>query len=74
MPAHINTSRASATLNFNHLRRGVTYRATTPVGTAVGEYLGMEAPHGDLAILLRHKTGTESIAVYDLTSIIPASL
>lgn len=67
-------SRDCATLNFNHLRRGAIYRATTRHGAASGEYLGMETPHGDLAILLRHKTGTESIAVCDLTSIIPASL
>ena len=69
MPAHINTSRASATLNFNHLRRGVTYRATTPVGTAVGEYLGMEALYGARAVLLRNATGTESIYRHDIVTI-----
>lgn len=66
MPAQ-NTSRASA--SFNHLRRGVTYRATTPGGTAVGEYLGMEALYGDRAILLRHATGTESIYRRDVVTI-----
>ena len=45
MSAH-RTSRVNA-LDFNHLRRGVTYRATTQAGTAVGEYLGMEALYGD---------------------------
>lgn len=64
---------APTTCNFNHLRRGATYRATTRDGTAVGEYLGMEAPHGDRAILLRHGTGTDSIALSDVTSILPVA-
>ena len=51
------------------LRRGTTYRATTAGGTATGEYLGMEAPHGDLAILLRHSSGTHSIELTDVTAI-----
>ena len=63
------TSRVGATYNFNHLRRGETYRATTGSGSAVGEYLGMETPHGDRAILLRHEAGTESISLHDITSI-----
>jgi hypothetical protein len=67
------TSRAGATLIFNHLRRGATYRATTRKGTVVGEYLGMEAPYGDRAILLRHRAGTESIALCRVTSIRPAA-
>ena len=64
MPAQHNTN-----LNFNHLRRGVTYRATTPVGTAVGEYLGMEALYGARAILLRNATGTESSFRHDVVAI-----
>jgi len=51
------------------LRRGATYRATTADGSATGEYLGMEAPHGDLAILLRHAEGTHSIELTDVTTI-----
>lgn len=66
MPAH-DTSRPRA--NFNHLRRGDTYRATTPGGTAVGEYLGMEELYGDRAILLRHAAGTDSIYQRDVVSI-----
>lgn len=54
---------------MNHLRRGVTYRATTRHGIAFGEYLGMEAPHGDRAIILRHGAGVASIALHDVTSI-----
>lgn len=59
--------------NFNELERGTTYLATTRNGTAVGQYLGMEVPYGDWAILLRHRTGTESIALNDITSIRPAA-
>ena len=55
--------------SFNHRRIGGAYRATTPSGTAGGEYLGMEARHGDRAILLRHHTGTESIPLRRVTSI-----
>jgi hypothetical protein len=61
--------RGIALRNLNHLRRGLVYRATTPNGTTVGEYLGMETPHGDQAILLRHRAGTESIALGNVTSI-----
>ena len=68
-----HTSRVRATHNFNHLRRGETYRAITRAGSAVGEYLGMETPHGERAILLRHGAGTESIAVRDITSIEPTA-
>ena len=57
------------TTNFNHLRLGSTYRATTVNGIAVGEYLGMEAPYGDTAIMLRHHAGTDSIDLCDVTSI-----
>jgi hypothetical protein len=55
--------------NNESLTRGNTYRATTRTGVATGEYLGMEAPHGDLAILLRHADGIHSIEVEDVTSI-----
>jgi hypothetical protein len=37
--------------------------------TSVGEYLGLEAPHGDRAILLRHRFGTDSIPIRHLISI-----
>ena len=65
------TVRGDAAWNLNHLRRGETYRATTRRGIAVGEYLGMETPHGDRAILLRNADGTESIELSDVTSIRP---
>ena len=58
-------------LRFNDLRRGAIYRATTPGGAAVREYLGMEAPYGDWALLLRHHSGTESIALARVISIHP---
>ncbi len=61
------TSRPGAPLN--HLRRGATYRAHTRNGIAFGEYLGMEAPHGDRAIILRHGAGVSSISLNDVTSI-----
>lgn len=67
MSAH-TTSRANA-LDLNQLRRGVTYRATTQAGSAVGEYLGMEALYGDRALMLRHATGTESISRQDILAI-----
>ena len=51
------------------MKRGITYRATTAAGEAIGEYLGMEAPHGDLAILLRHAEGVHSIELDDVTAI-----
>ena len=66
MPAQHNTN-----LNFNHLRRGSIYRATTVAGSAVGEYLGMEALYGDRAVLLRNATGTESIFRHDIVAIEP---
>jgi hypothetical protein len=56
-------------LGLNDLERGATYLATTSRGTVVGEYLGMETPHGDHAILLRHGDGTESIPLPSITSI-----
>lgn len=72
MTAH-HTSRSRAQLNLNHLRRGATYRATTAAGTAVGEYLGMEAQYGARSILLRHAAGTDSIDRRDLMSIVPVA-
>lgn len=51
------------------LQRGTTYRAITWSGEATGEYLGMEAPHGDLAILLRGDEGTHSLELDRVTSI-----
>ncbi|HEX9854309.1 MAG TPA: hypothetical protein VGC47_03250 [Acidimicrobiia bacterium] len=62
-------SRRDATPNFNHLRRGFYYRAATRYGVAFGEYLGMEAPYGEWAMLLRHDNRTRSIALGDVTSI-----
>ncbi|MEA2009653.1 MAG: hypothetical protein U9N78_03010 [Actinomycetota bacterium] len=67
-----STSRVSAPWNLNHLRLGATYQATTQHRTTAGEYLGMETPHGDRSILLRHRTGTESIALSDIMSLQPA--
>lgn len=54
---------------FNHLRIGGTFRVTTATATTIGEYLGMETPYGDRAILIRHCTGTESIPLWQVTSI-----
>jgi hypothetical protein len=34
----------------------------------------METAHGDRAILLRHRTGTESIALSNITSLHPAAV
>ncbi len=66
-----HTSRSSALWNLNNLRLGSIYRATTRNRTTAGEYLGMETPYGDRSILLRHRTGTESIALTDITSLQP---
>ena len=68
MPAH-NTLRKGASVNFNHLRRGVTYRAVTTSGTHHGRYLGMEAMYGDRAVLLRNADGYESIYQHDIVTI-----
>ncbi len=67
------TSRNSAPWNLNSLRRGTNYRATTSGGSAAGQYLGMETPHGDRSILLRNSKGTASIALSDITSIYPTA-
>jgi hypothetical protein len=55
--------------NINHLQRGRTYHAITSQGSVTGEYLGIEAPYGDRAILLRHGAGTASVVLDHLTSI-----
>jgi hypothetical protein len=67
------TSRCNAPWNLNNLRRGVSYRATTRIGSTAGQYLGMETPHGDRSILLRSNAGTASIALSDITSICPTA-
>jgi hypothetical protein len=59
--------------DLNDLRRGLVYRATTEEGEIVGEYLGIEVPYGDRAIILRSLTGTSSIRVSDLAAITPAA-
>lgn len=59
--------------DLNHLRRGTTYRARTNAGVVAGEYLGIEAPHGDHAILLRHADRTESIPLGAITAIARAA-
>lgn len=70
-----HTSRPEDALHdLNHLRRGATYRATTRARSTAGEYLGMETPYGDRSILLRHRTGTESIALSDITSLHPTAV
>lgn len=51
------------------MKRGRTYRATTNLGEATGEYLGMEAPHGDLAILLRDSDRVYSLALDSVMTI-----
>jgi hypothetical protein len=68
-----NITRKNYPPSFNHLRRDHTYRATTHLGTTVGEYLGMESPHGDRSLLLRDCSGTASIPLRDVTSIRPAA-
>jgi hypothetical protein len=62
--------RPRAIYNFNHLRRGDSYLAITPDGVAFGKYMGMEAPYGDRAILLRHRNATRAVALSDITSIL----
>ncbi len=63
------TSHEYTTPNLNLLRPGSGFCVTTHDGSVAGEYLGMETLHGDRAILLRHRAGTESILVYDVTVI-----
>ncbi len=69
----LHTPCPHAAWSLNHLRRGASYQATTRSGSTSGEYLGMEVPHGDRAILLRHEARTESIPLCDVTSIQPAA-
>jgi len=66
-----HTAHETTSLDFNHLERGETYRAITHAETTVGEYLGIETLHGTWAILLRHGTGTDSIPLSCVTSILP---
>jgi hypothetical protein len=68
-----HTSRDCAPMTINHMRRGATYRATTRIGSAAGQFLGLETPHGDRSILLRGRTGTASISLADITSICPTA-
>lgn len=51
------------------MKRGRTYRATTTNGETTGEYLGLEAPHGDLAILLRDSDRVYSLAMDSVMTI-----
>lgn len=66
MTAHDNTSQGATALR---MKRGASYRATTRTGQACGEYLGMEAPHGDLTIMLRNDRGVHSIALDAVTHV-----
>lgn len=61
--------RSRAATDLNLLQRGSTYQADTCHGTTTGEYLGMETPYGCRAILLRHRGGTDSVAVSHITAI-----
>ncbi|NOY56560.1 MAG: hypothetical protein GXP34_11305 [Actinobacteria bacterium] len=64
-------SRTVATIDINHLRRGKTYTARTQTGlVAIGEYLGIEVIHSEWRILLRERTGTRSIAIRELESVL----
>ncbi len=68
-----HNSRNCAPMTINQMRRGGTYRATTRIGSAAGQFLGLETPHGDRSILLRGRTGTASISLSDITSICPTA-
>ena len=63
-PTHPLTS-----ADLNHLRRQAHYQAVTHDGVVAGEYLGIEAPHGDRAILLRQISGTKSVPITRLLAI-----
>ena len=63
-PNHLSTS-----TDLNTLRRKAHYRAITDYGVVMGQYLGMEAPYGDKAILLRHASGTSSVPITSLLAI-----
>lgn len=57
---------------LNSLRDGGVYRATTLDGlVAVGEYLGVEVTHGEWAIMLRSGSGTMSLPLHRLGSVLP---
>jgi len=56
-------------MTMNDLVRGGVYLATTASGTTSGEYLGMEAPYGELAILLRRAGRTTSVDVVTIRTI-----
>jgi hypothetical protein len=65
--------RATGAHDLNLLHRGVTYRIATRHGVTTGEYLGIETPHGQRAILLRNTCGTASIPLDDVQSLRPTS-
>lgn len=56
-------------MTTNDLVRGGVYRATTAGGTTTGEFLGMEAPYGEFAILLRRAGRTTSVDVATIRAI-----
>ncbi len=58
---------------FNDLRYGAVYRATTPAGVRIGEYLGVETTHGVWSILLRHESGTDSVPFSHIEAVVPAA-
>lgn len=64
-----STSEPKPIFSLSDLRRGRLYRTYTRAGGAIGEYLGLETPHGTSSILLRSQAGTESIAVRDIVSV-----
>lgn len=73
MKAH-SRPRTTAAIDINHLRHGKTYEARTTGGlVTIGEYLGIEVAHGDRLILLRGQTGTQSVAISRLESVLAAS-
>ena len=67
-----NSAPAQEHTDFNHLKRGETYRAVTATVSATGEYLGVETTHGVWSILLRHDLGTESIPRFTIETIAAA--
>ena len=58
---------------LNGLRCGDVYRATTSSGASTGEYLGVETTHGVWSILLRHESGTDSVPLSRIESVVPAA-
>ena len=64
------TTRPQAHRTMNALRRDTFYRVVTTRGILTGEFLGIEVPHGERAILLRSPVGaTASVAVGEIISI-----